>query len=148
LLGIAAVGGIAINRGEVRDGILLILLTYIMMVPLYVNARLLASRVCVNDDAITLSVFGARWKTIMWRSAKRIRRFKSYDIFVGRVVITYCIDQDQDHTFYLLPKGPIVFDETIKEFDKLLSLVNNYAVDYQINLVSITGKHADPLERL
>lgn len=148
LMGIAALGGIAITRGEVRDGILLIFLTYIPLVPLYVNARLLTSRVCINDDAITWSVFGMRWKTILWRSAKRIRHLKSYDIFAGRVVSTYCIDQELDHTFYFLPKGPVVFDETIENFDKLLSLTNRYAADHQVKLVSVAEKHTEPLEKL
>ena len=148
LLGVVALGMNAVEEGEVRAGILLILVTCILLVPLYVNARLLASRIGVDSDAITWSAFGFRWRTIPWPCVKRIRRLRSYNIYAGRVINTYCVDQDLDRSFYLLQKGPIVFDETIKDFDKLLSLTNKYAADHHIQLVAVTDKQDSRLDNL
>ena len=148
LLGVTVLGTIAIERGETRSGFLFILAVYALLVPFYVNARLLVSRVCIDPEGVKWSVFGFTWRMIAWRAVKRIRVLRFYDLSEGREIKAYCIDLDVKKTFYLLPKGPIIFNETIERCDELLALINKYATGQRISMVGSVNKHAEQLDRL
>lgn len=148
LIVITVLGIISINRGEIRNGILIMLAGYVLLIPFYINARLLVSRICVGADGAKWITFGFTWKTIPWSAVKKIRRLKSYNVFARRELNTYVIDLRLSNTLYILPNGPIVFDETIEKLDDLLSLINKYAIEHHINIVACINKRAEPLDRL
>ena len=133
---------IVAKRGEVAGASGLIAAGYGFLLPLYIVARLGTSTICVDENAISCTVFGYVWKTIEWRNVRAIRmmvRAANLTPGVGRALL-FTVDQSSrtkpPFRPDFLPSGPVAFSDEIVGSRALLDLINIYAVRYQIPIRS------------
>ena len=152
LAAIALLAVIVVKRGEVALAIVFFVSSYGFLLPLYIVARLGTSTICVDENAISCTVFGHVWKTIEWCDVRAIRIFvRIANPFsgYGRAQL-FSIDHSSrikpPFRLSFLPSGPVAFSDEIVGYRALLDLINLYAFRYQIPIRSHTTASGDPVK--
>ena len=138
LLSVAMFTGAALwafYENEISGGLFLLALGYLVLLPLYLNARLMNSPIQISKNDISLNYFGMQMRKIKWSDVKRIRVVVSRSVVEKREMILYCIDWSSVNRPPFLPGGPITFDDTIQGYEHLVGLVQDRAREYQIPIV-------------
>jgi hypothetical protein len=103
---VIALGSWVIVSDEVTGGVLVILIGCGLFVPLYLNAKLTLSPLCVDDDGITVTTFGCTWKSMKWRSVKEVRASQWAEIGSAKPTRKFFIYSTSGERFYLRKNGP------------------------------------------
>jgi hypothetical protein len=122
---VIALGAWIICGGEVTGGVLVILIGCGLFVPLYINAKLMISTLCVDDEGITATAFGRTWKSIEWGDMKGVRSAQWTNPGFRRPTKTFLICTTDKNRFYMKADGPIVFNDTIEDFQFLLDILRD-----------------------
>jgi hypothetical protein len=136
---VIVLGGWVISSGEVTGGVLVILIGCGLFVPLYFNAKLTLSPLCVNDDGITVTTFGCTWKSMKWRDVKEVRSSQWADVGVSKPTRKFFIYSTSGERFYLKQSGPIIFNETIIDVESLLDILRQKSRQYGFAIASLEG---------
>ena len=95
-----------------------------LFVPLYINAKLTLSPLCVDDDGITITMFGRTWKSMKWHDVKEVRSALWTDVGYSRPTQKFVLYSTSGERFYLRRGGPIIFNETINGFGSLWDILH------------------------
>ncbi len=120
---VIALGTWIIYTGEVTGGVLVISIGCGLFVPLYINAKLTLSPLCVDDEGITVTTFGCTWKSMKWRDVREVRSSQWTNPGSSKPTRRYFIYSTSGERLYLRKGGPIVFDETIIDLGLLLDIL-------------------------
>jgi hypothetical protein len=102
----------------------------LLIILVYIGLHHLAPKISVSDEGISAYAFRRRSKFIGWQEVTKIKKKRQFDISLGRIKTLYAINSKSRWKF-------ILFDEQIVRLDDLLRRLNNYAREYNIELVSI-----------
>ena len=136
---VIALGFWIIYGGEVTSGVLVILIGCGLFVPLYLNAKLTLSPLCMDDDGITVTTFGCTWKSMKWRSVKEVRSSQWTEIGSSKPTRKFFIYSIGGGHFYLKKNGPIIFNETIIGYESLLDILRKKSRQYGFAIASLEG---------
>ena len=125
----------AFYENETSGGLFMLALGYFVLLPLYLNARLLCSQVQISENEIIWDSFGIKIRKIKWSESKSIRIVSTYNIAVQRETNIYSVDSLFGKKIPFFPGGPIIFDDTIQGYDHLIELVHGCANEYQIPII-------------
>jgi len=124
-----------VEGGATIDGVVFGLGTYAFVLPLYLVARLQASTICVDENAIIAILFGFRWRTVVYRNVRGIRVYVVPSMYGSGKFVSFCIDQDSrlrpPFKSFFRPGGPIGFSDTIIGSRALLDLINVFILQYE-----------------
>lgn len=138
LLSVAIATGIALwmfYDNEISGGLFLLALGYLVLLPLYLNARLLCSQVQISENEIIWDSFGIKIRKIKWSESKSIRIASTYNIAVQRETNIYSVDSLFGKKIPFFSGGPIIFDDTIEGYERLVELVQERAKEHQIPII-------------
>jgi hypothetical protein len=136
---VIALGSWIIHTGEVTGGVLLILIGCGLFVPLYINAKLTLSPLCVDDDGITVTTFGCTWKSMKWRDVREVRSAQWTDVGYSKSTRKFVIYSTSGERFYLKKAGPIIFNETIIGFESLLDILREKSRLHGFTIAPLEG---------
>lgn len=118
------------------DSVVIGMITYVLVLPIYLVARFQASTICVDDKAITAILLGFRWRAIEWEDIKGIRLYSSPSMYGSGKFVSFCIDQDSrlrpPFKPFFRSGGSINFVDGIVDSRVLLDVINVFALRYQI----------------
>ncbi len=134
---VVALGCWIIYGGEVTSGVLVILTGCGLFVPLYINAKLTLSPLCVDDDGITVTTFGCTWKSMMWRNVKEVRSSRWAEIGYSKPTRKFVIYSTSGERFYMKKNGPILFNESIIGCELLLDILRDKSRQYGFAIASL-----------
>ena len=125
--------------GEVTSGVLVILIGCGLFVPLYINAKLMMSTLRVDDEGITATAFGRTWKSIKWGDVKGVRSAQWTNPGFRRPTKIFLICITDKNIFYMKADGPVVFNDTIVDFQFLLDILREKSRQYDFTIASLEG---------
>ena len=125
--------------GEVTSGVLVILIGCGLFVPLYINAKLMMSTLRVDDEGITATAFGRTWKSIKWWDVKGVRSAQWTNPGFRRPTKIFLICITDKNIFYMKADGPVVFNDTIVDFQFLLDILREKSRQYDFTIASLEG---------
>jgi hypothetical protein len=128
-----------IYGGELTGGFLVILVGCGLFVPLYLNAKLMLSTLCVDDEGITATAFGLPWKVMMWTNVKEVRSSQWTDPGSSKPTRRYFIYSTSGERLYLRKGGPIVFNETIIGIESLRDILREKGRQHGFGITSLEG---------
>ncbi len=134
---VIALGGWIIYGGELTGGILVIVVGCGLFVPLYINAKLMLSTLCVDDEGITATAFGLTWKVMMWENVREVRSSQWTNPGSSKPTRRYFIYSTSGDRLYLRKGGPIVFNETIIGIESLLDILRKKGHQHGFTIVSL-----------
>jgi hypothetical protein len=132
-------GGCIIYGGDSAGGILVILAGCALFVPLYLNAKLVQSALCVDDEAITAIAFGHNWKSMRWVDVKEVRFARWRDPGYSKPTKKFSIYSKSGRRFYLRRDGPMVFNDTITNSESLLNVIHDKARVHGFTIAPFEG---------
>jgi hypothetical protein len=133
---VIVLGSWIIFRGETVGGVLVIVAGCSMFVPLYINAKLTLSALCVDAQGITAIAFGRTWKSMKWTDVKEIRSSRWTDVGSSKSTRKFLIYSKTGERFYLKKRGPLVFNESIIGFEALLNILHDRAHRYGFDMIT------------
>jgi hypothetical protein len=133
---IIALGAWIIYHGKMIGGAAVILIGCGLLVPLYVNAKLMFSTLTVDDNGVTAIAFGRSWKSIKWGNVKDVRSAQWASPGYKRPIKTFLICTTDKNRFYIKADGPVVFNDTIVDFPFLLDFLRDKGRQYGFTVAS------------